>query len=385
MKTLFIIVFCKILFASEIDSLEEAKGLESMSEPPKASQGAERFRYRSYLLLELPARKVRATQTSELNFPYAEASFSGTYEFGSRTQAFADFIGNYTQSLREFGFLLNQVGTRYQAADSWSFVLGKERNRRSPGLIISPSDFIHSTQNLPGFREDRLGVWLARISHQTAKDAIELLYLPFPQNDSYGFPTGRAISYNFVGRYFRQLGLLDIAANVGYFNSWKAGASIQALIRNRWKFYFDFGFEEQRAGIVNKNSVWSVLTGAGYEGSDKIIPRLEFYRNGGALGLTDIALLTPAAFTSTVQPFVRELYVIASVSLVDVLRDFNFTPTIIKSLDDNALALVLRAERYLGSNHTLGTSAIYLNAHDTNQYRFAALDWQVTVDWKWSF
>lgn len=85
---------------------------------------------------------------------------------------------------------LNQIWAR-STVGAWALTLGKERTKQAPALLITPSDFIDSSQALPGMLENRDGTWQVRLSYLSSHWSSELIVLPIDQLRRNGLPDDR--------------------------------------------------------------------------------------------------------------------------------------------------------------------------------------------------
>jgi hypothetical protein len=196
------------------------------------------------------------------------ASSKLTYFLDQRTAVEKE--GRSAESVRVFW---EQGGWRYRPVDSVVLVVGKERNRRAPGLIVSPSDFIHSNQNLPGLREERSGVWLARAAWQGKDQSFDLMALPVAVENNQGLMADENEYKGTVARYFGRLGSgWDLGVDYGQFREHsRAGFFLQTLMADVWKVYAEAGFDGQ-------TEAHSTLLGGSYEGSSDWSLRAEWYQ-----------------------------------------------------------------------------------------------------------
>jgi hypothetical protein len=260
------------------------------------------------------------------------------------------------ESEKALGFI-DQGGVRLRPMDQLVFVAGKERNRRSPGLIISPSDFIHSAQAIPGLREARSGVWLGRIAWQTAEQSADLIALPVSAVSDTGFPTDESKYYGSAARYFARVpGFVDIGFDIGQIGDhFKTGAFAQTIFLQSWKVYGETGYDDQSAAS-------SHLVGVGYEGSSTYTARAEYYTR-------------EAGFPIPMPMLTESSYVILSGGATNWRDVFNFTETVVHSVEKKQYLNLLRAEWLANDFQTGGITLVHLAPR-------VPFHWQLLADWK---
>jgi hypothetical protein len=245
--------------------------------------------------------------------------------------------------------------------DQLIFVFGKERNRRSPGLILSPSDFLHTSQNLPGTREEREGVWQMRAGVQVDQFSLDLVHLPVKEVSASGMPKdGASQARGSLLRFFGRLpGGVDLGVDVGRDNgSLKKGAFVQTIVLDVLKPYVEWGYD----GATRSDSS---LVGVSYEGLPDAAIRGEIYQQ--------------SALWQNISPlFKDQSYGILSVSVAEWLNRFNLTESLIRSLQTNSYANILRAEWLLSSRNVVGARLQYAVQGPTEQ-------WQSSLDFKTNF
>lgn len=317
-------------------------------------------------------------------------------------EVFGDFRATYTQSSRHGLLSVNQLGVRSRFGDDWILALGKERNRRSPGLMVSPSDVIHGRQPLPGMEEDRSGVWLVRASWLKQSRSVDFILLPVESLNEQGMPDDVSAKPGVVVRSFQQLENLDVQVNVGTLNdSLIFGASTQGFIENVWKVYGEAGYREEDTKLVfSRDHVWSYLAGAGYEGSDAWTARVEYYHDDA--GLSDreargvgrilanagpsLVQKTSAGFTDSVlNPFVRQNYAVTSLSFMEIADRWNVLQSLIYDLDGFDTLSFSRLVYLVNDRNEIGFSVLNVRKESELAPAIYPFNWVASLDWKWSF
>ncbi|MCB0406415.1 MAG: hypothetical protein KDD51_16655, partial [Bdellovibrionales bacterium] len=312
----------------------------------------EYFRYRAYAFIEGRWRYADRTRTAQFEGPYLEVDATIDNKVTDTFKVFFDGMANYSQYSNSGLFSLNQFGLRFHSGD-WVFAMGRERNRRSPGLFVSPSDPLHTNPTFAGPREIRTGEWIARLSHQAATHSTDVMYVPFRTLTKEGFPdeTPRAEVWL---RHFHKIGPIDLDISGGRLDGkWRGGLSALGFVASIWKVYGEFGYRE--------DSVWSTLLGTAFEGSDDFSVRTEF-------------LYSSAASLSPV-PLPKGWLWILNVGFPEVADRFNFFLTGIQSLESAITVGLLRAEWLVTGHNTFGTSFLLAPTRD--------LIW--SADWRYSF
>lgn len=387
-------------FAAAPEVIEEAEGLvdeNPTTEGPhdQASSALNQHRTRAYVLID--GSQSTGSSDDQIYFPNAQLSFSGDFQLKTQSFFLVDAVGNYDNKNRDFDYLLNQVGFRSRLSESVQYFVGKERNRRSPGLIVSPSDFIYSNTNLPGQREDRKGVWLARVSYQQINHSFDVIALPVQHETSEGMPESRQDSTDGAVRGLKQFNNLDISFMVGrYLGIRRAGMSAQTLLENKYKFYLELGTQEESKLYNNtrRSNPIQTLLGVGFEGSEDFSVRLEYYENAQGLNSDEFSQMmrTFALFpamavsrTGPLNPFLRQKYLIASLSVPEIHDRYNLTLSAIKSLEDDSSLGIFRFEYIASDKLLMGVSLSQVQGGIGSQYQYRNYDRQTTVDLKYSF
>lgn len=380
--------------------IEEAEMLVEEKSSTSVPQGQslsvfKQNRTRSYLLVD--GSRFTGNDDDTIYFPNAQLSFSGDFYLTTQSFFLIDSVADYDKKSDDSDIFLNQVGFRSKLSDSVQSFIGKERNRRSPGLIVSPSDFIYANTNLPGQREDRKGVWLARASYQQINHSFDLIALPVQRETSEGVPESQQDAVEGAIRGLKQFNNFDISFMLGkYLGISRGGLSIQTLLDNKYKLYLELGTQEQSRLYNNTIRVYPVQTliGLGYEGVQDFTARLEFYENGQGLNPHEFSqmmamyAMAPALAVSDdsqPNPFLRQKYLIASLSWMEIFDKYNITVSAIKSVEDDSILGVSRLEYVATDKTLLGLSVNQIQGGDDSQYRYRNYDSQIIADLKYSF
>lgn len=369
------------------DELTEAKGLEPEKTSQKTVQkGSSPWNIRGYGLLDWRTRKGRSGQRTYA--PNGEFSLALSSNWPNSTQVFAEGRVFYLQEGEKTSGILDQAGLRWRPAEHWVLALGKERNRRAPGLIISPSDFIHPHQSAPGLPEDRSGVWLTRLSWETEQQSLDLVFLPVSRITDSGLPDERSQYLGTVARWFGRFSGYDLTLDAGTMDdAWKSGASVQTFFFKTWKTYVEAGYDDERER-------GSALFGVSYEGSDDFGIRGEVYHNADSVQQSPRVLPSSAdaANAVTVAPaeaanslFLRNDYFIGNISLIEYRDRFNVKETWIKSLQDAGYVNILSLEYIVGDRNLASLTWIRISGDESTQYALRPFDWQALASWKYSF
>ena len=374
--------------------MSEATSTETTTSDPQNSW-FNRGRTRTYLLID--GTQTSGSTNDQIHFPNGQLSFSGDFKILNESFLIVDAVVNYDDKDKEGSLFLNQVGFRSRLSDSAQYFIGKERNRRSPGLLISPSDFIYSNTNLPGQREDRKGVWLGRLSYQKINGSVDFLILPVQSETLEGLPDSKQNSNEGAIRGLYQFSGIDVSLMVGrYLGTNRAGTSVQTLLLNKYKMYIELGTQEEITRYNNTKKDYPVqsLAGFGYEGSEDFSVRLEYFENGQGLNsdeynqMMQLRSLFPSQFagnTNLQSPFIRQKYLITSVTFPEIKKKYNFTISGIKSLEDDSLLGITRLE-YLATDKLLvSLSFTKIQGGTGSQYQYRSFDTQATADLKYSF
>jgi hypothetical protein len=364
-----IVLFFLIGFhEGQAQELEEASGLESqvprVEEAEALASLPAWLRWRGYGSLDYGAGKTTQQSSLQERGPHGEialavditAAPSLSFFLEQRTQA-----EGQARSLERVHVFWEQGGLRYRPLDSVLFVLGKERNRRAPGLIVSPSDFIHSNQNLPGLREERSGVWLARAAFQGSHQSFDLMALPATLENEQGMIAEGSTYKGTVARYFGRLESgWDLGVDYGDFQDFsQAGLFVQTMLAEVWKVYAEGGYHSQ-------DNTYNTLLGGSYEGSSDWNLRLEWYQQGEHWRPTLVLLQD-------------QNYLILSVTAIELWDSLNLTPTLLQSLEaQNHQAGIFRAEWLMNQRQVAGLTFLSFNSEKSSA-------WQLNLDWKFNF
>jgi len=364
--------------------LEEAVPLDVpvTTTPAAASTMDQPYRYRGYALAEwsnlIPDAAALKTRDQSLT----EANASGSMAFGNGLHLFGDLTGTYHFRDESGNVLLNQAGVRY-ATGSWELLLGKERARKSPGMVVSPSDFLFPNDSLPGMREQRAGVWMARASWQVPGHSVDAIYLHNLIVNDPGFPDDHEVRRGAALRYFRQSSAFDAGANYAVIDGeHAAGGWAQTYILKTTKLYVDAAYRESER-ILNQNvrDVTKILVGVNYEGYSDGLFRLEILANNRGLDGTVVAAPgTADAFGALDSIFYRRWYGIASVQFSDLWKESVFTLNHIRAVEYSEWIWLARYEIPLTRHQAIGTMLGFF--HQLATIPDATL---VTFDWKYTF
>jgi hypothetical protein len=370
---------------SQDQDLEEAQGLPDEKTAVQVDEGwrlPEGWSERSYLWLEAYSRKAARGPWDKTEGPNAEASLTLNYKSQGGFQAFLDGRALHEADTDDNRGILEQGGARYQATERIQLMLGKERSRKAPGLIVAPSDFLYAQENLPGQREQRAGIWQARMSWQESGRSLEILALPFDKVNDKGLPDPDARWQGWTARGFYQLSNFDVQLSAGRLtDGWHEGLSTQGILGS-WKVCAEAGWAEHAR---------SQLAALEYQGWDNWSMRGEYYHQEPLFSAEDLQNLwrmsqrwniSPALFSGKLRPFLREHYLIASASGLDLGDCWNVFATLVRGLDDRAWLGNIRGEWLVDDHQVLGLSLLSLSEGDDQQYALRPFDRQLSLDWK---
>jgi len=365
------------------DDFEEAKPIEAPTAPTAVPTPPTDlpYRYRGYGLLEWANRYPDASNQKTRDFSLAEVNGSGHWNPGYGLQLFGDVTGTYYFRSEDGLLRLNQIGLRYRNGP-WELAAGRERARKSPGLVISPSDFLFPNDSLPGMRELREGVWLARGSWQVPGHSADAIYVHNLITEEHGWPDRDQRERGGVLRYFRQSSAFDAALNAAALEGdVSVGAWAQTYVFKTTKLYVDAGYREidRLLGRPVKDVV-RTLVGASYEGETYGTFRLEYLHiNDGIEG----AVTAPPSTSVTDilnSIFYRPRNAIASVQLSDLWHESSFTLNHIRALDYSEWLWMIRYDLPVTNHQIVGTTLARF--HGLATMPDATL---ITVDWKYSY
>jgi hypothetical protein len=385
-------------YSQEEDDLGPASPLENSSDdsPTPAEIGSRKkgrqpgndqveqlFTYRGYLDVE--ANQYTHTDGSQKRqAPNWEGNFAFTLFPEAKLQGFSDITGfdGHDDGVAPTG-KVNQLGLRYRPLDKLVLTLGKERNRRSPGLVFSPSEILHPSQQAPGLREDRTGLWLARLSYQIPILTVDLIALPVKQMRDNGFPDKDSSPKGAVLRGYIQKSGVEISGSVGLIDKeLQSGAYAQGFLVKSLKLYSEWGYREKQR-LLNRPiaDFQSWLVGWSFEGIDKLQLRMEYLSQPYGLTPKDISL-NQASFST---PFVGRQFAIASIGAVDLFNRLSLYATIIKSLDEPSYLGVSHLDVTLSDRLTTGVTYIGFAQTKVGFASLRPFNEIASMDLKWSF
>lgn len=340
------------LGAHAAEEIEEAVPLapEGVASPPPATAPAagSALRYRGYALIEYAWTRSDRTGASTGSFPDAEVGAAWTYQGSGGLQAFLDVTVAYRDTPVTRTSLLNQGGLRLSEG-RWQFALGKERSRKSPGLIVSPSDFLYPIENLPGQREQRAGIWQGRASWVGETNQVDVLILPDLVVDEHGLPSKDETRSGGAARWFYLSRDFDVGLTLARIEADNyAGGFVQTFV-GATKVYAEYGFREQETLLgVNRSDVSTALLGASHEGVPDLTLKLEYYYNGAGLR----GLMPPTTMPGNI--FYRRHYVIAHASAINLWRTSTLSGVLIRALGEDDRTALVRYDLPLSARQTAG-------------------------------
>ncbi|MBP9709249.1 MAG: hypothetical protein KBD78_16560, partial [Oligoflexales bacterium] len=89
--------------------------------------------------------------------------------------------------------------------------------------------------------------------------------------------------------------------------------------------------------------------------------------------------------TGPLNPFLRQKYLIASLSVPEIHDRYNLTLSAIKSLEDDSSLGIFRFEYIASDKLLMGLSLSQVQGGIGSQYQYRNYDHQTTVDLKYSF
>lgn len=358
------------------DELGEAEGL-APSAAPGAANGLEQsasqaptspnWRWRAYGLIDHRLVETSGARASKASYGVnAEAGLTADVELPKHNQVYVDALLASEEEAqgRQSRAYLNQGGWRYRPHDKVLLVLGKERSRRAPAVMVSPSDFIHSNQSLPGMREDRSGVWLARATWQDQEFSMDAIGLLCKQENDQGLPRTEEGTRGQALRLFRRnlWSGFDLGIDLGRADDrTQAGTFVQTIFGKVWKTYVEAGFKQQDAGPAAR----SALIGLSYEGVDDWSLRLEqLYKN--------------QQWLMPLPPLKDQRALILSLQGRELGDAINVSWSLVQSLEQHAYAHITRLEWLASDHQILGLSGI-------NLYPERPFKNQISADWRYNF
>lgn len=397
----WVATFCMpTLLSAQDGDLDEAVGLpdSTVTQTPEktASATSERCSYLGYG--RLVGRRVKEANSQQTNtsFPDGEARLAGQCELPGSLTVFGDGHGSVIDAPQSRSAFLDQSGIRWRPRDEWVMMVGKERNRRSPGLLVSPSDFLHTNQNLPGQSEERQGIWAARSSWQLPQQSFDLFLLPVRFSRANGLPENDRQAQGAAGRYYHQFENFDLDVSIGQLAGvTKAGVSSQGFISKSWKIYGEAGYHQNDVILIwERQDRVAALLGNSYDG-DKFSLRLEMYHQEAGANDKEfdqiMILRRSGRLTLSSQKnsesllFLRQNYLIANASLLEWFPDWNLQETLIYGIDDQAWMNFVRLEYLINHQWTTGISQRHVDRNPNHQFLLRSIDWETVADLKWSF
>lgn len=392
------LLFAFIAVPAFSQDLDEAEGLEDKPakiQPDRFETIVDyQWKSRSYVLIE--TTRVNTDDESKGYFPNLQWSLTSDFKRSNRTSFFLDGVVNYYDSEKEAQGVLNQAGFRLNVDENWQVAMGRERNRRSPGIIVSPSDIIYTQSNLPGQREDRRGAWLGRASYQDERSSYDLIAMPAPFEREDGFPDSPQDHWDSAFRTLQQFDNVDVSFSFGNIDEkQKAGLAVQGIFFKSYKFYYEIGFQDRVEILVDdeeKENATQQLLGMSFEGSNDYSYKVEYYRNEQGYSedefkkLQSLLSLAPTTERPTVlNPFLRQQYLILTAAINEIKNEYNLVGSVIKSLDDDASVFFLRGEWLINDKMVAGVTALTVGGNDDSQYALRPLNQQYTADLKYTF
>lgn len=337
---------------------------------------------------------------------YAESNpalllnLSDKHQTSEQASWFLDASMKYTSVENNLGkknsWFLNQLGFSWQA-DGYSLVLGKERHKKSPGLLVNPSDLLYGNQQLPGELEDKRGLWLARGSLQGAQFALDLIGLPYAIEDEHGLPEPREGKKGFLTRLSWHDAYGDGSLSMAELNDkQQVAAYIQGFIAKVWKTYVEASFIRKGRNIVGIDEsidLKTYLFGFGYEGSEDFSVRLESYLNDAGYSASEWALVNSSLSKQSAQMgadpeksiFLRKHYYLSSLQIKEWLHRFHIFLTAIKSGEDEGLASISSLEWLAHDRHSVRVAYQFLNTSRKSQYAHLPYQSQALLAWHYYF
>ena len=373
------IPFCIVLAATATahaqEAIEEAVPLDEfqISDAPMPAATTVPGKYAAYVLLEHRQTILDTDPWNSDKRNGLEGNVSGNVTVHGGFNLYGDVTSAYVWDEGN-RWTLNQIGLHY-FGDHWQGSLGRELSRKSPGLIVSPSDFIYTARSLPGARDQRQGVWQARAAYLDAGLSLEALYLPDLVLEEHGLPDARRSPSARAVRYFQQLPAFDLAVNYLQQDDRRSvGGFVQGYAGKSLKLYLDTA-SRQEAAADRVSTLW----GASYEALRDFTARGElFYQNRDRI--EPVATPWPASATALAAGgdfFIHHAYLIASLAWIDLWRQGSVICNYIGAMDYDQSLYMLRAELPLSSHQVMGLTTLYLPRLVADQdLHVAALDWK---------
>lgn len=382
------------LAADEISDAEEIDipAVETKSAQLTYQQQRKVFQYRGYLVSELGFIPNPKSNSLTKGSGIGEANLAFTYRPLSSISLFSDTLASYFAPSANTQLIFAQAGLRIQPTETISLAFGRERNFRAPGLLINPSDIIHPSQNVPGQRMQRAGVWLARASYQTRPLTIDAMFLPYNNLTANGLPfETESKDFGGVGRLFLVTGIGDFGVTGGYFNQlWQLGTFYSSYLVRKLETHAELGISQSqraRALIGSRLDIGSSssFTLEGYF-NNRGLSKDEF--EAGLKKTTTQSVSTQAfsgSATASFNLFPRRWYTIASVSSTDILNLFNLSLSEVLGLEDFSSLTFFRWDWLVSDQSTLALLLIAIHGPRDGQYGARPLDYRWGAEWRINF
>jgi hypothetical protein len=142
-----------------------------------------------------------------------------------------------------------------------------------------------------------------------------------------------------------------------------------------------------------RKSVRNDLIGLSFEGSSDWNFKIEYLNQSRGLNFKELDQLIRTSiitgekmdFGDSLNPFLRQKYILTSLSLIEVKNRFNLIFSGSKSMEDDGLFLIERGEWLASDNLVAGLSARHLLGSDSSQYGLRTWDQMIIFDVKMSF
>lgn len=393
LKCVYAVIFFMLGSVGQADDIEEAQPLEDITIKTSSSAAPSKFTYRGYFEIEY-ARYWNESRDDEA-FPNIELSASAQWKPNTSINVFADYMYDYERLTEESTVKVNQIGIRTQLSSDWQIALGKERARKSPGLIISPSDFIFIDESLPGMREQREGMWLGRLSWQTPQQSADVIIIPYFNKDRWGWPDHQNLQDAAALRYFYQTNNFDVGFQGGHIsNNLRLGAFAQYFITKVTKIYFDVGYTDKKEVLFfERQHAFDEIFGVTYDGISDVSLRAEIYHNQAGLNQKELDMVLPFLLmqseeyeTSSISNFLlRQWYLIMSLNILNMWHESDFTFSTVNGLDERSHLVLARYKIPLSQAQELGLSVFSLSGSENSSFELRPFDWSLLADWQYSF